>query len=153
MAETPGVRGFDTGAIRTRDDNKPDYEGFLSPLSIERYGQFMHKHRFLPDGARRASDNWQKGIPLDAYAKSLIRHTMQFHKLHRGYPAIDWDTHEPVDQEEMLCAIVFNAMGYLHEVLKAAPPRGTAPPVDLQEQTLTETINESMTHIAAKDLK
>jgi len=115
MAE---VRAFDTGATRSKDSNKPDYEGFLSPLVIERYGNYMHAHRVQADGSLRDSDNWQKGIPKSAYAKSLIRHVMQFHKLHRGHEVFDWDTGADINVEDMLCAIIFNAMGYLHETLK-----------------------------------
>jgi hypothetical protein len=110
-------RAFDTGATRSKDDNKPDYEGFFCPLVLERYGRYMHSHRAQPDGTLRASDNWQKGIPLTAYVKSLVRHVFQVWKLHRGYTVLDWDTGKPVDMEEMLCAIAFNTFGYLHELL------------------------------------
>ena len=124
MAEV--VRQFNTGANRSKDENKPDYEGFLCPLVVEEYGQYMHSHRRLPDGSFRESDNWQKGIPLTAYAKSLVRHVFQFHRLHRGYPVNDWDTGKPVALKEMLCAIIFNASGYLHEVLKQEQKKSDA---------------------------
>jgi hypothetical protein len=114
LAET---RKFETGATRSKDDNKPDYEGFISPLVLERYGQYMHGHRTQVDGTIRASDNWQKGIPLGAYAKSLIRHVFQFWKLYRGHPVADWDTKDAVGMEDILCSIIFNSMGYLHEIL------------------------------------
>lgn len=104
------MRQFETGATRDADADKPDYEGFICPLVVERYGQYMHKHRRLPDGSMRPSDNWQRGIPLDAYASSLWRHTQDFHKAHRGYAA--------PDIEDSLCALIFNASGYLHELLK-----------------------------------
>lgn len=112
------LQKFSTGATRSKDENKPDYEGFLCPLVLERYGQYMHAHRIQVDGSFRDSDNWQKGIPFKAYAKSLLRHVFQFHKLHRGHPCSDWESGKPVDIEEMLCAVIFNAMGYLHEYLK-----------------------------------
>src|SRR5580698_7792736 len=62
-------RTFETGATRNLDASKYDYEGFLSPLVMERFGQYMHKHRVQADGSLRDSDNWQKGIPLQAYMK------------------------------------------------------------------------------------
>jgi hypothetical protein len=105
------MRKFDTGATRDTEAGKLDYEGFLSPLVLERYAQYMDKHRTQPDGGRRDSDNWQKGIPRDAYMKSLWRHFMDVWKLHRGLSA-------SVCIQEALCAVLFNAMGYLHECLK-----------------------------------
>lgn len=104
------MRVFDSGATRDSDDNKHDYEGFLSPLVIERFGEYMTKHRKQADGRLRDSDNWQKGIPKDAYAKSLWRHFLSFWKAHRGY--------KDEDIEESLCAMLFNIQGYLHEKLK-----------------------------------
>lgn len=106
------MRVFDTGATRNVDLDKLDYEGFLSPLAIQRYAEYLHKHRFQADGKVRDSDNWQKGIPLSVYMKSLWRHFMDLWKAHRGY-----DSAEPI--EEALCAILFNSQGYLFEVLKA----------------------------------
>lgn len=102
------VRQFDTGA--TRDDlaSKPDYEGYLSPLVIERFGQYMLAHQHTSTGLR-ASDNWQLGIPEDEYIKSAWRHFHAWWKAHRSGQVVD---------EEALCALLFNTMGYLHETLK-----------------------------------
>ena len=104
------MRQFDTGA--TRDDliSKPDYEGYLSPLVIERFGRYMLAHQQTPDGPR-ASDNWQLGIPKDEYIKSLIRHVITLWRSHRGYPT-------RILPQESLCAILFNANGMLHEYEK-----------------------------------
>lgn len=108
------MRKFASGATRDSEVDKFDYEGFLSPLALEAYAAYMHKHRKQADGSLRDSDNWQKGIPLDAYAKSEWRHHMDFWKCHRGLPAKD-------DVVSSLCAIIFNCSGYLHEYLKARP--------------------------------
>lgn len=108
---TAPIRTFDTGATRDTDAGKLDFEGFLSPLVLERYAEYMDKNRQQRDGTYRDSDNWQKGIPLTAYAKSLWRHFHAFWKRHRGYTANE-------SLEDSLCAIIFNASGYLHEVLK-----------------------------------
>lgn len=107
------IRQFETGATRDTDKGKFDYEGFLSPLVIERFAAYMHKNRVQSDGSLRDSDNWQKGIPQDAYIKSLYRHFMDMWKEHRGIKTKD-------GLESAICGIMFNAMGYLHETLTRA---------------------------------
>ena len=106
---TSQIRIFDTGATRDTDTNKYDYEGFLSPAVLERYAAYMHYHRRQSDGTLRASDNWQKGIPQDVYMKSMWRHFMDVWRSHREGRA----------SEEALCALLFNVMGLLHEVLRS----------------------------------
>jgi hypothetical protein len=102
------MRTFETGATRDVEGEKFDYEGFLSPLVIERFGQYMHKHRTQRNGERRESDNWQRGIPKVVYMKSGWRHFMAW-----------WGAHRAGEEtEEHLCALLFNVQGYLHEVLK-----------------------------------
>lgn len=105
------VRTFATGATRDTDQGKLDYDGFLSPLVLKRYAEFMHAHRVQPDGTLRDSDNWQKGIPQDEYRKSTWRHWMDVWAWDRGWP-IEGDV------EEAACAVLFNVMGWLHERLK-----------------------------------
>lgn len=105
------VRTFETGATRNNDAEQPDYEGFFSPIVVAAFGRYMHKHRLQSDGKLRASDNWQKGIPRDAYMKSAWRHLHDWWMFHRG-----WKGREEL--EDALCALLFNTMGYLFEVLK-----------------------------------
>jgi hypothetical protein len=104
------IRKFDTGATRDTDANKLDFEGFIHPLVIERYAEYMHKHRIQADGSLRDSDNWQKGIPKTAYMKSGWRHFFDWWKEHRGFST-------SAGIEEALCALIFNAMGYLSVLL------------------------------------
>ena len=111
------MRKFDTGATRDNDDGKLDFEGFLSPFALERFGQFMHAHRKQADGELRDSDNWQRGIPVEAYMKSLLRHVFALWKIHRGGKATD-EKGQRCDQQDELCAIVFNAMGLLDVLVK-----------------------------------
>ena len=120
---TAPVRHFDTGATRDLDIGKPDFEGYLSPLVLRRFGQYMSKHRELPDGGLRDSDNWQLGIPRAVYIKSGFRHFLDWWDEHRGHP-----TAEGI--EDAMCALMFNVMGYLHEHLKA---KAQVPPMTPQE--------------------
>ena len=105
------MRKFETGATRNLDDGKFDYDGFLSPLALKRFAEYMHKHRKQKDGTLRNSDNWQRGIPKEEYIKSLWRHFMEV-----------WENHRKGDSskkiEDALCAMYFNVQGYLHELLK-----------------------------------
>jgi hypothetical protein len=107
------IRTFDTGATRNSDSGKLDYEGFLSPVVLERYARYMNAHRRQPDGTMRDSDNWMRGIPRQQYAKSTFRHFMDVLLLTRGWPKAATTT----DLEDALCAVLFNVMGLLHEVL------------------------------------
>jgi hypothetical protein len=129
------VRRFDTGATRDLDASKLDLEGFLSPLVLRRFAEYMHANRQLADGTLRDSDNWQKGIPQTAYMKSGFRHFFDWWCEHRGV-----ETKEGM--ELALCGLLFNCMGYLHEHLKAkhvAPEPKPADPIEaFIERTDTE---------------
>lgn len=136
------VREFDTGATRDGEGDKFDYEGFISPRVLRRYAEYMHTHRKQSDGKMRASDNWQKGIPLGVYMKSLLRHVMDLWLLGRGAMVIDPVTKHKIGREEALCAILFNTSGMLHEFLKlhgeplrlSAPTYPTAEVVELDPE-------------------
>ena len=119
------VRQFDTGA--TRDDlaQKADYEGYLSPVVIERYGRYMLAHQICADGSPRASDHWQLGIPRDEYIKSAWRHLQMWWTMHRSGKVSPLTEHGAVILEDALCALLFNTIGYLHETLKAGVDRST----------------------------
>lgn len=111
------IRTFDTGATRNIDNNKIDPEGFLSPTVIQAFSDYMNKHRVQADGTIRASDNWTKGIPQDAYMKSMWRHFLDIWSIHRGIARFD-ETGKEIDKVEALCATLFNVQGMLHEELK-----------------------------------
>jgi len=112
------MRIFKSGATRDDCENKNDYEGYLSPLFLESFGNYMTIHRKQSDRSLRDSDNWQRGIPLDVYIKSLWRHFMDLWFLHRGYKRYDKKTGKEITIEETCCAIFFNVQGYAHETLK-----------------------------------
>jgi hypothetical protein len=120
------MREFDSGATRDDNEAKPNYEGFLSPLVLEEFGRYMHRHRYQADGEIRNGDNWQKGIPNEAYLDSLLRHVMDVWLHHRDYPEKATE-----DLKTALCAVLFNAQGYLFNTLleemkewKAVPSPG-----------------------------
>jgi len=106
------MRKFDTGATRDTDKDKLDYEGFLSPFVLKRYAEYLHKHRLQTDGKMRDSDNWQNGIPKNVYMKSLCRHHMEAWLQHRVIAP------HSESLQESLCGVIFNAMGYLYELLE-----------------------------------
>lgn len=112
------VREFDTGANRDSEDGKFDYEGFLSPAVLFEFAGYMHDKRMLPDGTLRNSDNWQKGIPLDSYMKSLVRHVMDLWLIHRGYAVHRPEDDSNVELADALGGALFNIQGYWLEVLK-----------------------------------
>lgn len=116
-AGVPGdARTFATGATRSSDAGRYDPEGFLSPLALERFCEYMSKHRIQADGKVRDSDNWQKGMPLVTYMKGMWRHFLHLWQRHRGW--IVGDPGAAANIEEDLCAILFNVQGYLHELVK-----------------------------------
>jgi hypothetical protein len=107
------MRNFDTGATRNLDNEKIDYEGFMSPIVIESFGKYMHKHRVQADGKLRESDNWQKLFGEkheDVCMKSMWRHFMDLWLFHRGYKG-----RETI--EDAINGILFNAIAYQYKVL------------------------------------
>jgi hypothetical protein len=117
------TRVFETGAMRDSDKDKLDFEAFLSPLVVEEYAKYLHKHRSMPDGTMRDGDNWQKGMDRSVYMKSAWRHFFAVWKKHRSAAQ--------EDPTEDLCALLFNVMGYLFEVLKAKQQNSPLPPEEL----------------------
>lgn len=112
-------RTFETGATRDLDDGKLDYEGFLSVDVIIAFGEYMHEHRHMKDGSLRASDNWQKGMPLESYIKSGFRHFVDLFYMHRHncdeYTRPDGET---VTKAEALGGLLFFVQGYWHETIR-----------------------------------
>ena len=119
------MREFGTGATRDNTEGKFDFEGILSPAVLNRYAEYMNKHRKQADGNLRDSDNWQKGIPLDVYMKSAFRHFFDLWANHRHIDSVIKE-----DIEESLCALLFNTMGYLHEYLKSKADEYNAVEID-----------------------
>lgn len=117
------VRQFDTGATRDTDQGKLAYEGFESPFVTKRFAEYMHEHRIQSDGTLRDPDNWQRGIPIEAYVDSLVRHVEEFKQSNRSPD----ETCEFKAWEDMLCAIRFNVNGLLYETLQERGAGGKRP--------------------------
>jgi len=117
---TPGVvetmREFKGGATRDTLRGKLSYVKALSPIVLQRYVQYLNVHRLQPDGSMRDFDNWKKGIPKDVYFDGLGRHFLAAWLLAQDFPAED--NHGPVTLEDSLAAVIFNASGWLHELVK-----------------------------------
>lgn len=107
----PKITRFASGATRDTQNGKLDYEGFLSPAVLERYAEYMNKHRTQSDGKLRDADNWQKGFTRASYMKSMWRHFLDSWKNHRGIKT-------EATHEDALCGVIFNASGYLFELLQ-----------------------------------
>lgn len=110
------IRTFETGATRSPLSDKLEYAGFLSPLVMKRFAEYMHKHRHQADGSIRESRNWQKGIPQASYMDSMARHYQDVWLHCEGFPSAMVE-----DIETALCGLLFNAQGMLFEILKQKP--------------------------------
>ncbi len=108
---TKEIRKFSSGATRDSEMGKNDYEGFISPIVIEAFGNYMTKHRMQSNGKLRDSDNWQKGFGLDVCIKSGWRHFLDWWLEHRGYKSRD-------GMIDALCGLMFNTMVYMKEYIE-----------------------------------
>lgn len=111
-APPPLIRTFASGATRDTDSAKPDYAGFTDPLVLERFGEYMNKHRTLPDGSMRGSSNWKLGIPQEDLFISAFRHFHDWDMWRSGYQGRE-------TEEDAICAVIFNANAYLRGLLRA----------------------------------
>jgi hypothetical protein len=109
-----GIRTFSTGANRDGDKDKIDFEGFLSPLVLLKYGEYMHKNRKMKDGSLRDSDNWKKHFGekhYDVCIKSLLRHVHDLWMEHEGLPSRE-------GIEDAMMGVMFNIMAYADKYYK-----------------------------------
>lgn len=116
MKDDSKIRVFSSGSTRDTNIGKLSYVKALSPIVLQRYVSYLDKHRVQSDGNLRAFDNWKQGIDEGTYLDSLGRHFVVAWLLYDGFPASD--NHGPVTLEDALCGIIFNASGWLHEILK-----------------------------------
>lgn len=103
---------YDSGVMRSGEPLF-DPDGFLNPAVLERFCIYMAAHRTMPDGQVRASDNWQSGPSHGRPKRALKRHVLDVWLLERGYSGRESD-----NLEDALCAVMFNAMAELWELLQ-----------------------------------
>lgn len=96
-------RKFKTGAVRDSEDEKEDYIESISWLAMKRFAKYMTKC-----ASRYGKGNWIKGIPTDAYERSLMRHIQKYlsNKYYGSKSEIGVDH---------LAAAMFNLQGLMHE--------------------------------------
>ena len=105
------MRKFSSGATRNEDSGL-EYAGFLSPLVMQEFATYMHRHRLQADGQIRSSRNWRKGMSVESYEESLMRHAVDAWLILEGFP-----TKAREDLAAALCGIMFNTGGLLHEFI------------------------------------
>lgn len=97
------IRRFETGAIRDAEHGKEDYIETISWRAFKRYAQYMTSKK-----SKYGAGNFKKGIPIESYEKSLVRHVQKYlENKYEGGMAEKGDDH--------LAAIVFNVFGIMHE--------------------------------------
>jgi len=96
-------RVFDTGANRDIEDEKEDYIESISWLTLRRYALYMGKM-----SKKYGKGNWIKGIPMDSYERSLIRHIQKYISNKYYKTKIEPDV-------DHLSAALFNLQGLIHE--------------------------------------
>jgi len=96
-------RTFKSGAIRDTEDGKEDYTETISWTAFKRYAQYMTGKK-----AKYGGGNFKKGIDIDAYERSMLRHVQKY--MENKYEGGTTET----DQDH-LSAILFNIFGIMHE--------------------------------------
>lgn len=96
-------RTFDTGAIRDNDDSKEDYIETISWIAMKRYAQYMTGKK-----SKYGSGNFKKGIPVESYEQSLVRHLQK-------YLANKYEGSNVEPEEDHVAAMRFNIDGIMHE--------------------------------------
>ena len=97
------IRTFETGSIRDDDSGKIDYTETIPWRAIRRYWAYMTEKK-----AKYGGWNFKKGIPIESYEQSMLRHVQEY--MENKY---EWGNFE-LDQDK-LCAIMFNIFWIMFE--------------------------------------
>jgi len=97
------MREFNSGALRDDDTTKPDFIETISWTAFRKFGEYMTGKK-----KRYGQGNFKKGIPIESYEQSLVRHLQKYleNKYEDGTCEVE---------EDHLSAMVFNIFGILHE--------------------------------------
>lgn len=97
------ITKFKTGAIRDTQTDKEDYIETISWRAFKRYAKYMTGKK-----SKYGSGNFKKGIPIESYEASLVRHVQKYLENKYEGGAVE-------KEEDHLSAIVFNCFGIMHE--------------------------------------
>lgn len=98
----PNITKFNTGAIRDDQTGKTDFTETISWIAFGRFADYMTSKK-----SRYGRGNFKKGIPIESYEQSLLRH------IHKYMANKEGANLEP--NEDHLAAAVFNIFGIMHE--------------------------------------
>jgi len=97
------MRKFKSGAVRDDDNGKYDFVETISWTAFNRYAGYMTGKK-----KKYGEGNFKKGIPVESYEKSLLRHIDK-------YIRNKYENGDDEKNEDHMSAIVFNAFGIMHE--------------------------------------
>lgn len=97
------ITEFDTGAIRDSQEGKIDFVETISFTAHHRYAKYMTGKK-----KKYGTGNFKKGIPIESYEKSLLRHIDKYfrNKYEGGTDELE---------EDHVAAMRFNIDGIMHE--------------------------------------
>lgn len=105
------VTKFKTGAIRDLQDGKEDYIETISWTALKRHAQYMTGKK-----KKYGSGNFKKGIPIESYEQSLVRHLQK-------YLVNKYEGGTVEKEEDHLAAMMFNICGIMHEENRDEKPK------------------------------
>lgn len=97
------VTKFKTGAIRDTQAGKESYVETIAWTSLKRYAEYMTVKK-----AKYGAGNFKKGIPIESYEESLLRHIAK-------YLINKYEGGKLEEKEDHLSAIIFNTFGIMYE--------------------------------------
>lgn len=106
------MRHFKTGAVRDSEgEDKPDFTETISWTAFNRYARYMTGKK-----TKYGQGNFKKGIPIDSYERSLLRHIDK-------YMRNKYENGQDEPNEDHLSAAVFNLFGIIHEEEQSKLPK------------------------------